>query len=148
MLNEVVSLKDARIRGWSPGADGIQLTWFVVESMCSQKTRPVEPQGFACNTSLTPSTRPKKLRFLNNSRTPSSSWLEKMSQPSSSPTLMARGKKTPGVRPVAVGEVMRRLVGKCLCKSVPVAAKNSSWRDLPLGHGMHSALCTSVGESA
>ena len=51
--------------------------------------------------------------------------------------LVAFRKKTGGVRPIAVGEVMRRLVAKCLCESVKTSAIKSLW---PLQAGCGSKL--------
>ena len=57
-------------------------------------------------------------------------------------TLIALEKKDGGVRPIAVGDTLRRLVGKCLCEQVKAKALAHLW---PLQIGVATRLGAEVG---
>jgi hypothetical protein len=56
--------------------------------------------------------------------------------------LIALSKKDGGVRPVAVGECFRRLVGKCLCQATREDARSHLW---PLQSGVAVPLGVECG---
>jgi hypothetical protein len=56
--------------------------------------------------------------------------------------LIALAKPDGGVRPIAVGETLRRIVGKCLCAEVKEQAHSYFW---PLQIGVTTKLGTKVG---